>query len=115
MPFPRSNEPEKVQVKPFPGKPQEAVEYPGTRYRTEELVDAEFIVWEFKVQESQRYGNRFATVKVSDVEQEVFGWFRTSSTILIDQLERYQDQLPWKATIVRTGRGYSFAAPKEEK
>jgi len=99
-------------VKMFPGKVQETVQYPGKRYQVEELVGEVFIVHECQIQESRRYGSRFATVKISDLEQKEFAWFRTSSSILVEQLEQYQDQLPWQATIVKRGRAYSFAAPE---
>jgi len=98
-------------MKVFPGKIQETVQYPGERYKVEDLVGEEFIVHECQIQESRRYGNKFATVKISDLEQKEFGWFRTSSSVLVDQLEQFQDELPWQATIVRRGRAYSFAAP----
>jgi len=100
-------------VKPFPGQVQETVQYPGKRYQVEELVGEVFIVHECQIQESRRYGNRFATVKISDLEQEEFGWFRTSSSILVEQLEQFQEQLPWQATILKKGRAYSFANPYE--
>jgi len=89
-------------MKVFPGKIQETVQYPGERYKVEDLVGEEFIVHECQIQD---------TVKISDLEQKEFGWFRTSSSVLVDQLEQFQDELPWQATIVRRGRAYSFAAP----
>jgi len=100
-------------VKVFPGKIQETVRYEGERYKVDDLIGEVFIVHECQIQESRRYGNRFATVKISDLEQKEFGWFRTSSSILVEQLEQYQDQLPWQATIVKRGRAYSFAPPEE--
>jgi len=99
-------------VKLFPGAVQRTVQYEGERYRVEDLVGEAFIVHECQIQESRRYGNRFATVKISDPEQKEFGWFRTSSSILVEQLEQYQNELPWLATIVKVGRAYSFANPE---
>jgi len=102
-------------VKQFPGGIQETVQYEGERFKVEDLVGEAFIVHECNIQESRRYGNKFATVKISDLEQEQFGWFRTSSGILVDQLEQYQDQMPWQATIVKRGRAYSFAPVDKEE
>lgn len=33
----------------------------------------------------------------------------TGSTVLIDQIERYKDQLPFYATVVKTGKFFSFS------
>lgn len=81
----------------------------GGKLRLDDLVNREVLVTGHKIRSSKykdKGSGKCLTLQV-EVDGETHIAF-TGSSVLIDQLERYRDQIPFLATIKKIDRYYTF-------
>lgn len=86
---------------------QEVKPFEGEKKKIKEVLDCEILVLDYKVNESkQKQGTQYATIQFK--QEESFHVLFTGSSILIEQLEKYKDNLPFYATIKKITKYYTF-------
>lgn len=87
---------------------EESKSFDGDKKRIEDILNQEILVVDFKVKNSKkRQDFLYATIqfKIGDINHIVF----TGSGVLIDQLEKYKDNLPFYTIIKKIDKYYTFA------
>lgn len=81
----------------------------GIKIKISDLVNLPLVVTGYKIRNSQyKKGNdRYATIQIelNHEKRVVF----TGSVVLIEQLEKYGDNIPFEATILLIDRFYTFS------
>lgn len=81
--------------------------FEGDKKRIDDILNQEILIINFKIRESKkRQDSSYATIQFNQ-EEKNFILF-TGSTVLIDQLEKYKNTLPFYATIKKIDRYYTF-------
>lgn len=91
---------------------QEATPLDGKKVKVDALVGCEIIITGFRLADSNFSKNKsgkYATVQFRRGEDESPEVFFTGSDILIEQVEKYADELPFLATIKKINRYYTFS------
>ena len=88
----------------------------GDRIDIKEVVDKVIIVSEFKVRQSDFYETNYVVVQIKYDEDEQVYQFTTSSKVLIDELQKLESKIPFRAIIVsrrseKSKRQYYCFAP----
>lgn len=86
---------------------EETKAFAGDKKKIEDILNQEILVLDFKVKDSKkRQDSLYATIqfKMDDINYIVF----TGSNVLIDQLEKYKENLPFHAIIKKIDRYYTF-------
>lgn len=80
----------------------------GDKKKIEEILNHEILITDFRVKDSKKQKDSlYVTIQfnIDDVNHIVF----TGSNVLIDQLEKYKDHLPFYTTIKKIDRYYTFS------
>lgn len=81
--------------------------FEGDKKRIDELLNKEILILRFKIKDSkQQKGTSYATVQFRYEDNEHI--FFTGSSVLIDQLTKYKDNLPFYATIKKIDKYFTF-------
>ena len=86
---------------------EEVKPFIGDKKRIDDILNQEILVLDFKIKNSKKRQNSlYATIqfKLDDTEYSVF----TGSSMLLDQLEKYKERLPFYTTIRKIDRYYTF-------
>lgn len=85
--------------------------FTGDKARLNGLVNREVIILRYKVRPSKYRdkGDRCATVQFKEAEDGPEKIFFTGSSVIIGQLEKYGERLPFKAYIRHIDRYYTLA------
>ncbi len=86
---------------------EESKLFEGSKKRIDDILNQEILVTDFKIKDSKkRQDTLYATIqfKIDNINYIVF----TGSNVLIDQLEKYKDNLPFYTTIKKIDRYYTF-------
>ena len=86
---------------------EETKAFDGNKKRIEDILNQEILILDFKVKDSKkRQDSLYATIqfKMGDINYIVF----TGSNVLIDQLEKYKENLPFHTVIKKIDRYYTF-------
>lgn len=86
---------------------EETKSFEGDKKRIDDILNQELLVTDFKIKDSKKKQDTlYATIqfKVDEINYIVF----TGSGVLIDQLEKYKDNLPFYTTIKKIDRYYTF-------
>lgn len=86
---------------------EESKAFDGDKKRIEDILNQEILILDFKVKDSKkRQDSLYATIqfKLENTNHIVF----TGSNVLIDQLEKYKENLPFHTTIKKIDRYYTF-------
>jgi hypothetical protein len=80
----------------------------GKKKKIEDILNVEITVLGYKVKPSkfQDKSPHYTTIQFEE-NGEKFVVF-TSSVVLTDQLERYEEELPFVATIKKSGKAFTF-------
>jgi len=81
--------------------------FDGDKKKIENILNQEILILDFKVKESKKkQDSLYATIqfKINDINYIVF----TGSSVLIDQLEKYKENLPFHTIIKKIDRYYTF-------
>lgn len=80
----------------------------GDKIKIDDITGKEIQILGYRVTESkQKIGTECLTlqIKINDEKRVVF----TSSTILLDQIKTYEDEIPFAATIEKVNNYYTFS------
>ena len=101
--------PEKPPVKRFNEFAQEARPLEGAKLKIDETINREIIVLDYKIR-----GSRFEKKdceKCLTIQFSIAGVLHvlfTGSNVLIDQIEKYKNEIPFITTIKKIDRYYTF-------
>jgi hypothetical protein len=81
--------------------------FEGDKKRIDDILNQEILITDFKIRESKkRQDSSYATIQFQQEENNFIVF--TGSTVLIDQLEKYKNNLPFYTTIKKIDRYYTF-------
>lgn len=83
----------------------------GEKVALQKILNKEIKVTAYKIKDTKfddAKNNKCLMVQFEDSTNERKVFF-TGSAVLIDQIERYKDHIPFLATIVKTGKFFSFS------
>ena len=86
---------------------EESKSFEGDKKRIDDILNQEILITDFKIKDSKKkQGSLYATIqfKIDDVNHIAF----TGSGVLIEQLEKYKDNLPFYTMIKKIDRYYTF-------
>ncbi len=86
---------------------EETKVFDGDKKKIEDVLNQEILVVDFKVKSSKhKQASLYVTIqfKIGNTNYIVF----TGSGVLIDQLEKYKDSMPFYTTIKKIDRYYTF-------
>lgn len=81
---------------------------PGKKKRLEEILDKPISVVDFRITKSNKRENSDCLQIQFLYENDVYILF-TGSVVLIDQIQSVKEKLPFKTTIVKIDKYYSFS------
>ena len=87
---------------------EESKPFDGDKKKIEDILNQSILIIDFKVKSSkQRKDTLYVTIqfKIDDISYIVF----TGSGVLIDQLEKYKDNLPFHTMIKKIDKYYTFS------
>ncbi len=82
--------------------------FEGTKKKIDDILNQEILVMDFKIKESKkRQGTSYATIQFrqGDACHIIF----TGSEVIIDQINKYKENLPFYTTIKKIDKYYTFA------
>lgn len=86
---------------------EEANIFEGDKIRIDDLLNKEILILGFKIKDSkQRKGTSYATVQFRRNDDELI--FFTGSNVLMDQLNKYKNNIPFYATIKKVDKYFTF-------
>lgn len=97
-------------MKKFSDFARDALPIDGSKMKIEEVLNREISVIGFKIDESKY--NRSNSPKCLKLQFELDGERHvlfTGSTILCEQIQKYQEEIPFVATIKKIDKYYSFS------
>jgi len=87
---------------------EEAKPFAGEKKRIDDILNQEVLIIDFKVKESkQRPNSSYVTIQFKQNGENYIIF--TGSTVIIDQLNKYKDNLPFYATFVKIDRYYTLS------
>ena len=78
----------------------------GDRVTIRSIINLPIVVKRFRLLKSKHHEGDYAIVEATQGTQEIN--FSTSSKVLMDQLEKAKDHMPFEATIVTQKNYYTF-------
>jgi hypothetical protein len=82
--------------------------FEGEKKKIDEILNNEILVMGFKIKDSkQREGTSYATVQFKQ-DDNLFIFF-TGSNVIINQLTKYEVNIPFYATIKKINKYYTFS------
>jgi len=99
-------------MKKFSDFAKEQTPLEGSKAKMEDLLNTEIQILTFRLADSKYSKNKsgkYATVQFKKSDKSPFQVFFTGSDILIEQLEKYKDELPFKAIVKKINRYYTLS------
>lgn len=82
--------------------------FEGEKKKIDEILNSEILIMGFKIKDSkQREGTSYATVQFKH-KNNLFIFF-TGSNVIKDQLNKYEDNIPFNAIIKKVNKYYTFS------
>ncbi len=82
----------------------------GDKLKLDDILNKEIMVTWYKVRESKYSKKNSQTCLALQYEIDGKRYITfTGSTVLLDQIVRYRDQIPFLATVVKVDRYYTFS------
>jgi hypothetical protein len=79
----------------------------GDKLKIADILDKQILLKAFSISKSKHYSGEYATLQFeSDNRKHVVF---ISSKVIIEQLKKYEDQLPYLTTVVKIGKYYSLS------
>jgi len=97
-----------VEYPRFSDFAEETKSFDGDKKKIEDILNQEILITDFKIKDSKkRQDTLYATIqfKTDNINYIVF----TGSNVLIDQLKRYKENLPFYTMIKKIDRYYTFS------
>jgi hypothetical protein len=85
--------------------------FEGEKVKIDNLLNKEIIVLKFKVRQSKyedSNSKNCVTVQFREIDDKTKKIFFTGSCVIMDLLQKYEQQLPFKTTIKKIDRYYTF-------
>jgi len=87
---------------------EESKSFDGDKKKIDDILNQEILIIDFKVKNSKKKKDSlYATIQftIDTISYIIF----TGSQVLIDQLEKYKENLPFYTTIKKIDRYYTFS------
>lgn len=87
---------------------EETKPFDGDKKKIEDILNQSILIIDFKIKSSkQKQGTRYATIqfKIDEINYIIF----TGSGVLMDQLKKYKDKLPFHTKIKKIDKYYTFS------
>jgi hypothetical protein len=82
--------------------------FDGEKLRLDEILNKEILVTGFRIKDShQKKGTQYLTIHFEMEGRQHIAF--TGSTVLMDQLKKYESHLPFLAVIKKINRHYTFS------
>lgn len=82
--------------------------FEGDKLRLDEILNKEILVKGYKIKDShQKKGTKYLTINF-ELDGKQYVTF-TGSTVLMDQLKKYESHLPFISAIKKINRHYTFS------
>lgn len=81
----------------------------GDKLKLDDVLDKEIIVLGYQVNKSRYKGNNDTCLKLQFELDGAHYILFTGSTVLINQIEKYQDEIPFRAVIKKIDKYYTFS------
>ncbi len=86
----------------------EAKLFDGNKKRIDDILNQEILIIDFKIKESKkRQGTSYATIQFRQDDTNHIAF--TGSGVIISQLIKYKENLPFNTTIKKIDKYYTFA------
>jgi len=82
------------------------IDYRGERINVDSLVGQEFVIQEYKILPSKYSEGNYALMQIEIKGKPYI--FSTGSSVVLDQLSRVSDKLPFKAKLTKQKRYYKL-------
>lgn len=82
--------------------------FAGDKKKINDILNQKILILDFKIKDSkQRSNTSYATIqfKLNDLKYIFF----SGSNVIIEQLSKYKDNLPFYTTIIKIDRYYTFS------
>ena len=92
----------------FASKEEQALD--GEKVKIDDLLNKEIVILKFKIRKS-KYEDKSPnciTVQFNETDNETKRIFFSGSNVIIDLLQKYEKQIPFKTTIKRINRYYTL-------
>ena len=87
---------------------EETKSFEGNKKKIEEILNQEILVIDFKVKDSKHHrDSQYVTIQFK-LDNDTFILFN-GSRVLVEQLEKYKDNIPFYAAIKRIDKYYTFS------
>ncbi len=80
----------------------------GDKIKIDEILGKEIVIIDFRILPSKINDNKDYLILQFSINDKKKVFF-SGSQVLMDQLTRYKDELPFLVTIIRTGRFYTLS------
>lgn len=78
----------------------------GNKIKIDDVLNKEIIITDFSIKSSKHNSGEYLTLQI-EIDNERHVIF-TGSEVLIKQIERYKDEIPFLTTIRKINKYYSF-------
>lgn len=95
-----------MTVKKFSDVAKDDIRLAGEKLKLQEIVDKRIVVTGYKITKSKFKEDNYVAIQY-DLDDEQHVTF-TGATVLIEQLKKYGEEVPFETTIKRMGKFYSF-------
>lgn len=96
-----------VKYQCFSDFADETKSFEGDKKKIEEILNKEILIVDFKIKDSKQHKNTYyATIQFS-VDNNLYIAF-TGSNVLIEQLNKYENNVPFYTTIAKINKYYTF-------
>ncbi len=87
----------------------ESKAFDGDKQRIDDILNQEILIIDFKVKDSkQRLGTSYATIQFKLRQDDNNYIIFTGSEVIIGQLNKYKENLPFNTTIKKIDKYYTF-------
>ena len=97
-----------VEYPHFSDFAEESKSFEGDKKKLDDILNQEILILDFKVKDSkQRIGSKYITIQFREGDKTFIVF--TGSMVLTNQLEKYEDSLPFYTTIKKIDKYYTLA------
>jgi len=96
-----------VEYPHFSDFADETKSFDGEKKKLDDILNKEILILDFKVKDSkQRIGSKYITIQFRDNDKNFIVF--TGSMVLINQFEKYKDNIPFYTVIRRIDKYYTL-------
>ena len=81
----------------------------GEKKKTEDILNVKILVTAFRGAESKYNERKCLTIQFENSDSDAKYIVFSGSDVLVRQMERYKDKLPFHATIIKRGKFYTLS------